>query len=109
VSITNKPRISKFIFRTYIGLAAFIGCLALVFIYLAFFTSAGLVMLGVSFILLVLIEPLFLMLLRSLSNTRYMLSDNELIIDTSVLIGGRRKISFDSIKTVEKTLYPFGF
>ena len=41
VESTIVDRVSKSIIRTYIGLAAFIGCLALVFIYLAFFTSAG--------------------------------------------------------------------
>lgn len=95
--------------RTYYGLAAFIGCLALAFILIAFFTPAGLVMLGASFILLILIEPLFLMLIRSIHNTRYILSDRELIIDTSVLIGGSKRIQLDAIESVEKTLYPFGF
>ena len=66
-------------------------------------------MLGASFILLVLIEPLFLMLIRSLRKTGYILSDNELIIDTSVLIGGSKRIPLDNIESVEKTLYPFGF
>ena len=109
MDIFNKPRISKSISRTYTGLAVFIACLALIFAYLAFFTPAGLIMLGASFVLLVLIEPLFLMVLRSLHNTRYILSDNELVIDTSVLIGGTKIIQLDTIETVEKTLYPFGF
>jgi len=109
VSIINKPRVSKSIFRTYVGIAAFIFCLALIFAYLAFFTTAGLIMLGASFILVLLIEPLFIMLLRSLLNTKYIISDSELVIDTSVLIGGKKKIRLDMIETVEKTLYPFGF
>lgn len=109
MSIINKPIVSKSIFRTYVGLAVFIFCLSLIFGYLAFFTAAGPIMLGASFILLVLIEPLFLMLLRSLHNTRYTLSESELLIDTSILIGGRKRIKLDSIETVEKTLYPFGF
>jgi hypothetical protein len=93
----------------YIGFAVFIACLALLFIYLAFSTPAGIVMLGGSFVLLVLIEPLFLLLLRSLHNTRYILSGDELVIDTSVLIGGGKRIRLGDIESVEKTLYPFGF
>jgi hypothetical protein len=100
--------VSKSIIRLYIGLAAFIGFLALIFTYLAFFTSAGLVMLGASFILLVLVEPLFLMLIRSLRNTKYILSENELTIDTSILIGGSKKIKLHTIESAEKTLYPLG-
>jgi hypothetical protein len=49
------------------------------------------------------------MLIRSIHNTRYILSDRELIIDTSVLIGGSKSIKLDTIESVEKTLYPFGF
>jgi len=109
MSIINKPRVSTSIFRTYVGLAAFIFCLALIFAYLAFFTTAGLTMLGASFVLVLLIEPLFIMLLRSLLNTRYILSDSELVIDTTVLIGGKKRIPLDTIETVEKTLFPFGF
>jgi hypothetical protein len=93
----------------YIGFAVFVACLALVFIYLAFSTPAGTVLLGGSFVLLVLIEPLFLLLLRSLHNTMYILCEDELVIDTSVLIGGGKKIRLGDVESVDKTLYPFGF
>lgn len=109
VSVVNQPRVSSTILRIYIGLAAFIGFLALLFLYSAFYTSAGPVMLGVSFTFIVLLEPLFLMLIRSLRNTRYILTDSEFTIDTSVLIGGSKNIQLESIKSVEKTLYPLGF
>lgn len=109
MSFINEPRVAPVILRIYIGLAAFIGFLALLFLYSAFYTPAGPVMLGVSFTLIVLLEPLFLLLIRSLRNTRYILTDHELTINTSVLIGGSKNIQLESIKSVEKTLYPLGF
>jgi hypothetical protein len=65
-------------------------------------------MLGASFALLFLLEPLFILLIRSINNTRYILSERHLVIDTSALIGGRKKIQLNTIERVEKTLYPFG-
>ena len=65
-------------------------------------------MLGASFILLVLIMPLFIMVIRSINNTKYILFNEELLIDTSSIIGGSKKIPFDEIISVERTLIPLG-
>ncbi len=105
----NKPRVSKSILRFYQGLTAFIAILILVFAYTAFYTPAGITMLGVSFILLVLILPLFIMLVRSINNTRYILLDEELLIDTSSIIGGSKRIPYEEIESVERTLIPWGW
>ena len=105
----NKPRVSKSILRFYQGLTAFIAILILVFAYTAFFTPAGITMLGVSFMLLVLIMPLFIMLVRSINNTKYILFDEELLIDTSSIIGGSKRIPLGEIESVERTLIPLGW
>lgn len=65
-------------------------------------------MLGASFILLILILPLFLMVIRSLSNTRYVILDKELLIDTSSIIGGSKRVPLDEVVSVERTLIPVG-
>lgn len=104
----NKPRVSKSILRFYQGLTAFIAFLSLYSAYTAFFTPAGIAMLGASFILLVLIMPLFIMVLRSINNTKYILLDKELLIDTSSIIGGNKRIPFEEIESVERTLIPIG-
>jgi len=108
VKTVNKPRVSRSILRFYQGLTLFIATLSLVFIYIAFYTPAGMVMLGASFILLVLIMPLFIMLIRSINSTRYILLDKELLIDTSSIIGGSKRIPLEEIESVERTLIPFG-
>ena len=104
----NKPRVSKSILRFYQGITAFIAILILVFAYMAFFTPAGMTMLGASFMLVVLIMPLFIMLIRSINNTRYILLDEELLIDTSSIIGGSKRIPFEEIESLERTLIPIG-
>jgi len=50
-----------------------------------------------------------LLILRSLYRTRYVLTDEELVIKTTKLIGGDKRIPLKTIKSVEKTLIPFGF
>ena len=105
----NKPRVSRSILRFYQGITAFIAILILATAYTAFFTLAGLAMLGASFILLVLILPLFIMVLRSINNTKYILQDKELLIDTSSIIGGSKRIPFEEIESVERTLIPIGW
>jgi hypothetical protein len=108
VETVNKPGVSKSILRTYQGLTAFIVLLSIIFAYLGFFTPAGMVLLGASFILLILILPLFLMVIRSLSNTMYVILDKELLIDTSSIIGGSKRVPLDEIVSVERTLIPVG-
>ncbi len=106
----NKPRVSKSILRFYQGLTAFIAILILVFAYMAFFTPAGITMIGVSFMLLrARILPLFIMVSRSIINTKYILLDEELLIDTSSIIGGSKRIPLEEIESVERTLIPLGW
>ena len=109
MSIINKPRVSKTITRMYMGLAAFVGCIGLLFIYLGFFTPMGVTGFIAGSIILVLIEPIFISIISSLYKTRYILTDDELVIKTTILIGGRKRIPLNEIESVEKTLIPFGF
>jgi len=109
VEIVNKPRVSKSILRTYQALNVLTALLIVFFVYLAFFTPAGIVMLGASFVLLTLILPLFIMVIKSLNNTKYVLLDEVILIDTSPIIGGSKRVQYDEIESVERTLIPLGF
>ena len=81
--------------------------LIIFFLYAGFFTPMGTsgfaAAIGVS-----VIEIIMLLILRSLYTTRYVLTDRELAIRTTKLIGGSKIISLDSMETIEKTLIPFG-
>jgi hypothetical protein len=45
----------------------------------------------------------------SIYRTRYVLTDNELVLETSNLIGGSKRIPLETIKSLQRTLVPFGF
>ena len=107
--IVNKPRVSKTIKRMYLGVAVFVGGMGLLFISLGFFTPMGVLGYVAGSILLVLIEPIFLLISLSLYRTRYILTDSELLIRTTILIGGNKRIPLDEVESVEKTLIPLGF
>jgi len=51
---------------------------------------------------------IILLILTSLYRTRYILTNEELIIKTTKLIGGGKTIPLRTVKSIEKTLIPFG-
>lgn len=108
VSIVNKPRVSKTITGMYWGLAAFIGCIGLIFLALGILTPMGNAGFIAGSLILVFVEPILLLVIASLYRTRYILSDSDLLIRTTILIGGDKRIPLDEVESVEKTLIPFG-
>ena len=58
--------------------------------------------------ILVCIEAIMLLILVSIYRTRYVLTDDELKIRTTRLIGGTERIRLADIVSVEKTLIPLG-
>ena len=90
------------------GMTVFIMILMAFLAYAGFFISTGLIGTLV-LIVLAFVEAVMLLILRSLYRTRYILTDEELVIKTTKLIGGDKRIPLKTIKSVEKTLIPFGF
>lgn len=107
MSIVNKPEVSKAIAWTYRGFVILIATTATFFVYAGLFTPMGSAGLVVSLIV-GMIGIIFLLLLRSLFHTRYILGERELVIKTTRLIGGEKRIPLGSVETVEKTLIPLG-
>ena len=103
----NKPEISKVVVWFYGGLAVFILALVVIFAYVGFSTSMWLLSVAVLAVLGV-VEAFILLLMRSLYRTEYIIGDDVLVIRTSRLIGGEKKIPIRAIRSVEKTLIPFG-
>ena len=58
--------------------------------------------------LMAFIETLMILIFRSLYRTRYVLTDEELVIKTTKLIGGNKKIPLNSITSIESTVIPLG-
>jgi len=59
---------------------------------------------------LVVIAPIVEgLVLASLYRTRYVVTDSELVLEASSLIGGTKKIPLETIQSLQRTLIPFGF
>ncbi len=109
MSVVNRPRVSKAIARVYYGMVAFVGFISLVFILLGVITPFGVWGIVGGTLVLVLIEPVFALVVASLYRTRYVLSEAELLIKTTALIGGDKRVPLDEVESVERTLIPWGF
>ena len=107
MNVVNEPEVSKTIAWSYglavVGIAAFM----LFFAFAGFFTPMEAGGIAVS-ILLFFIATIMLLLLRSLYRTRYVLTDEKLVIKTSKLIGGNKTIPLKTIKSIETTFIPHG-
>jgi hypothetical protein len=107
LEVINKPEVSKSIAVSYGGIAIFIAVMAVFFALAGIFTpmQAGGI---VSALVLIIVEAIILLILRSLYTTEYVLTDREIILKTTRLIGGTKTIAFEDVEFVEKTLIPFG-
>ena len=111
MSIVNKPKVSRTIVGFYAGMAVFLAVLFSV-IFFFIFTEApegGFVGLITLAVIAPTVEGLMLWVLASLYRTRYVVTDSELVLEASSLIGGTKKISLDTIESFQRTLIPFGF
>ena len=106
--LVNKPNVSKSVAGLYIGIVVFIAALIAFFAYAGFFTPMG-VLGTMSAIVLMVVEAIMLFILASLYGTRYILTDEKLVIKASKFIGGGKEISLKAVKSAERTLIPFGF
>jgi hypothetical protein len=105
--IVNKPEVSRTIAWSYGGLCIFIAAIAVGFALAGIFTpmQAGGI---VSALVLVIVEAIMLLILRSLYTTKYVLTEHEIKLQTTRLIGGNKTISLKDVESVEETLIPFG-
>lgn len=103
----NRPKVSRFIAGTYIVFAVFIAAIVFFFIYAGFFTPmaiAGLIAATVA----TFVEAIMLLIPISIYRTKYILTDEELIIKTTRLIGGSKSIRLRDVVTSETLFIPFG-
>ena len=105
--VVNKPAVSRSIALMYEVLVFFIAAVTVFFSYAAFFTPMGIAGVVAS-IVSAFVGLVILLILASLYRTRYILTNEELIIRTTKLIGGDKTVPLKTVKSVEKTLIPFG-
>jgi hypothetical protein len=107
MGIVNKPEVSRAIALMYEALFIFIAAIAALFLYLAIFTPMGaagiIASIGSAFVGLVILS-----ILLSLYQTRYILTNQDLIVKATKLIGGSKTVPLQTVRSVEKTMIPFG-
>jgi hypothetical protein len=105
--IINKPEVSKNIAFMYGIVIVFLIALTIFFSYNALFTPMGT---GgyVSAVVVAIVDIIIILIFRSLYTTRYIITENDLIIKTTKLIGGNKTIPLENIESVDGTLIPFG-
>ena len=110
--IINKPDVSRVVTGFYAGMAVFIFILGTVITY-NLYLHAALTEVITTIIALVFvfaaIEAVILSILAAIYGTKYILTEQELIVTASRFIGGTRRIPLETIKSAERTLIPFGF
>ena len=107
MSIVNKPDVSGPLIWFYGAIVAFIVALGVFIGYLYLQTLHVEVLVGL--VVIVGVEVVIVSLLASLWGTKYVVSEQELIVGASVLVGGTKRIPLKTIESIERTLIPFGF
>jgi hypothetical protein len=111
MGIVNKPRVSRAISGFYAVTAAFVLAVFGVVFYFILTEEPPNSILGIAVLVVVVlfVEAIMISLLISFHRTRYIVTGTELILKAPRLIGGRKRITLDTITSVERTLIPFGF
>lgn len=107
MDVVNRPRVSRFVAGLYVGIVVFVAALIVFFTHAGFFTPTGILGLT-AVVVLIFVEAIMLLILISIYRTKYILTNKELVIKTSRLIGGSKSVSLVDILHVKKTLIPFG-
>ena len=111
MSTVNRPEISRIIAGFYVGMTIFVSVVFTVVFYFVYTEAPpnGLVAMAVLVPTTILVEVVMLWAVASIYRTKYVLTDTELILEAPSLIGGTKRISLETIESMQKTLIPFGF
>jgi len=107
MSLVNRPKVSKYVAGSYMVLVIFIAAVIVFFVYARLFTPMGNVGL-IAAVVSIFVEVIMLLILTSIYRTRYTLTNEQLVIKATKLIGGNKRIRLKEITNVERTLIPFG-
>ena len=107
----NKPDVSRIIVGFYVGMTVFVSVVFSVVFYFVYTEAPPniLVAMAVLVPVVILVEIVMLWAVASIYRTRYVLTETELVVMTSGLIGGSKRIPLNTIESVQRTLIPFGF
>ncbi len=111
MNTVNKPVVSRFIASFYVGMTVFVSAVFGIVFYFILTESPpdSFLALAILVPVAVLTEGVMLWAIASIYRTRYVLTETELVIKASGLIGGTKRIPLETITSAQSTLIPFGF
>jgi hypothetical protein len=108
MSIVNRPNVSKAIVAVYEVIVVLTLAVTALFVGLVIFSSIEIIAGVAACVVLALVSLVMILILASIYRTSYVVTDDELVINTTRVIGGRKTIPLKKISSVEKTFIPFG-
>jgi len=107
MSIVNRPEVSGPLAWFYVGIVLFISAVVAYTTYL-FLQQPQFEGLIIGLILLFFVEGILILILISFFRTEYILTEQELVLKASIFIGGTKRISLETVDSIQRTLIPFG-
>ena len=106
----NKPEVSRIIVGFYVGMTVFVSVVfGVVFFFVYTEASPDSVLaMAVLVPVIILVELVMMWAVASIFRTRYVLTESELVLEASSLIGGTKRIPLETIQSLQRTLIPFG-
>ncbi len=105
-SVVNRPEVSRPLARFYVAMIVVVAALGLLFVYL--YLQSPQIGAIIGLIVIAAVEIIMISLVASIYRTTYTLTQKELVIKASILIGGTKRIPLETIESAERTLIPFG-
>lgn len=106
MSVVNRPEVSRPLTWSYVATIVLVAALGLLVAY--FYLQAPRIEGIVGLVVIVAVGIIVVSLTASIYRTNYTLTQKELVIKASILIGGAKRIPVETIESAERTLIPFG-
>ena len=110
MGMVNKPDVSRIIVGFYVGMTVFVSVVFGIVFYFIYTEAPPDSLLATAILVpvIILVETVMFLAIASIYRTRYVVTNDELIIKTSSIIGGSKTIPLNTITSAERTLIPFG-
>ena len=110
MGMVNKPDVSRIIVGFYVGMTVFVSVVFGIVFYFIYTEAPPDSLLATAILVpvIILVETVMFLAIASIYRTRYVVTNDELIIKTSSIIGGSKTIPLKTTTSAQRTLIPFG-
>ena len=102
--------VSRIIVGFYVGMTVFVSVVFGIVFYFIYTEAPPDSVLAMAILIpvIILVEVVKVWAVASIFRTRYVLTESELVLEASSLIGGTKRIPLETIQSLQRTLIPFG-